>query len=395
MAAATQSPPESRVEVEVRRIRALLEKNRFAEALTAAGAPAEAENRDVLYLTAVSQRYLQRMAEAMQTLSRLEAAHPEYGRLFQERGHCRRALGDLDGAIAAYRQAVTSTRRCPRLEFPAIALSDGRRGDASATSPSWAPPSSPCGRMLNEGETHAAERIVRHFLADAHGNHVEGMRLLAQIGVKLDILGRCRIPAGKRARVRPPSARAARCQAATVLTLRGTSTRTRIGQAPSRRPSSSTCRPAAYRTLEAACHVGPRRSRRRARDLPPASRGRPRPGTPSLHPLRPCAQNSRPAAAGDCRIREGGRRRASSILATPTGAWRILKTYRFTDEELERMRAEEAAQHATRRPSIGITCVSPSARRSRTGASTADSFGYYAHAAMRWEAPRRANTSRR
>ena len=49
------------------------------------------ENRDVLYLMAVCQRYLGRVVDALATLEHLEEIHPHYGRLFQERGHCYRS----------------------------------------------------------------------------------------------------------------------------------------------------------------------------------------------------------------------------------------------------------------------------------------------------------------
>ena len=41
--------------------------------------------------------------------------------------------------------------------------------------------------MFADGEVHDAERVVRQFLLE-HGDHVEAMRLLARIGVQLDIL---------------------------------------------------------------------------------------------------------------------------------------------------------------------------------------------------------------
>src|ERR1700736_4416471 len=90
MAATALNPPRSRIETEVLRIRGLLEKSRFEEALGAGqtllgDVP---ENRDVLYMIAVSQRYLGRIHEALATLSRFEALHPEYSRLYQEQGHC-------------------------------------------------------------------------------------------------------------------------------------------------------------------------------------------------------------------------------------------------------------------------------------------------------------------
>jgi hypothetical protein len=74
------NPPESRIEPEVRRVRALLEKSQYSAALSAAEAmlPAAPENRDIHYLIAVSQRYLHRIPDALATLERFEAIHPDY-----------------------------------------------------------------------------------------------------------------------------------------------------------------------------------------------------------------------------------------------------------------------------------------------------------------------------
>ena len=93
MAAAEPNPPASRIETEVLRARGLLKKRQFAAALSLAQSllTEVPENRDVLYLVAVSQRYLGRIADALATLAHFETLHPDYGRLFQERGHCFRA----------------------------------------------------------------------------------------------------------------------------------------------------------------------------------------------------------------------------------------------------------------------------------------------------------------
>src|SRR5580700_6451384 len=99
--AAQPQHAESRIESQVHRIRGLIEKHAYAPALAQATAllGEVPENRDVLYLVAVSQRQLGRTAEALATLERLEAAHPQFARLYQERGHCHRAAGDAAAAI--------------------------------------------------------------------------------------------------------------------------------------------------------------------------------------------------------------------------------------------------------------------------------------------------------
>jgi Flp pilus assembly protein TadD len=121
MAAAELNPSESRIEAEVRRARGLMDKRQFAPALLAAEALlAEVpENRDVLYILAACQRYLGRIADALATLRRLEQLHPQYARLFQERGHCHRTLG-----LPARRGFERSAPR--HLEGAARALAFGR-----------------------------------------------------------------------------------------------------------------------------------------------------------------------------------------------------------------------------------------------------------------------------
>ena len=49
------------------------------------------------------------------------------------------------------------------------------------------PPIVTASSMFADGEIHEAERVVRQFL-QTHGDHIEAMRLLAQIGMKLDVL---------------------------------------------------------------------------------------------------------------------------------------------------------------------------------------------------------------
>jgi len=94
--AAAPNPPVSAVEAEVLRIRELLERNQFGAALGAAEALSLTvpENRDVLYMIAVSLRYLKKIPEAFAALERLEKHHPGFSRLFQERGHCHVAMRD-------------------------------------------------------------------------------------------------------------------------------------------------------------------------------------------------------------------------------------------------------------------------------------------------------------
>jgi len=115
MQAVPTFPAASPVEAEVLRIRELLERNQFAAAQSAAEALAATvpENRDVLYMIAVSQRYLKRIPEALAALEKLEKFHPNFSRLFQERGHCYVALRDAPRAIDAFLKAVNFNTALP------------------------------------------------------------------------------------------------------------------------------------------------------------------------------------------------------------------------------------------------------------------------------------------
>lgn len=197
MAATPLNPPTSPVETEVRRIRDLLERREFARALTAAEVllVQVPENRDVLYMRAVSQRYLQHIPEALATLARLEQLHPDYSRLFQERGHCYVALRSAEPAIEAFLRAVNLNPALPASwnALQTLYRMIGKPENASTAASHVATLARlpvevvTASSMFADGETHEAERIVRQYLL-THGNHIEAMRLLAKIGVKLDIL---------------------------------------------------------------------------------------------------------------------------------------------------------------------------------------------------------------
>jgi tetratricopeptide (TPR) repeat protein len=191
------APASSAIEAEVLRIRALMQQSRYHEALAAAQTLIAhvPENRDVLYMIAVNQRYLGRPAEALITLAELEAKHPNYSRLFQERGHCHAALRAPGAALEAYLQAVNINPALPaswealRVLFRAcgrIADSENAAGHVAKLK-TLAPAVITATSLFSDGEVYAAEEVIRPHLK-ANPTDVEGMRLLARIGVKLDIL---------------------------------------------------------------------------------------------------------------------------------------------------------------------------------------------------------------
>jgi tetratricopeptide (TPR) repeat protein len=134
-------------------------------------------------------------AGALALLDELERAHPGSGLLSQERAACLRALGDTAAAIAAYRRAVElnhalapSWQALTHLYRTSGRLADAKYADACLAWVIGLPPQLAQGAsLLNEGAAEAAEALVRDYLR-RNGSHVEGIRLLAQIAIKLGVL---------------------------------------------------------------------------------------------------------------------------------------------------------------------------------------------------------------
>ena len=186
----------SSVELEVGRIRALLRQRSYGEALRASGALRSVvpENRDVLYLQAVAQRYLGDIPAALATLAELERLHPRFSGLYQERGHCCVALKRAPEAIAAFVRAVNIN---PALTASWSMLEGLYRltgEDASAVAAAahvaalkQLPPEVVAATgLFSDGELAAAEQLIRAFLLE-HGHQAEAMRLLARIGIAREV----------------------------------------------------------------------------------------------------------------------------------------------------------------------------------------------------------------
>jgi tetratricopeptide (TPR) repeat protein len=339
-------PSPSRIEAEVGRARSLLQKRQFAEALAAAEALLTdfPENRDVLYLIAVSQRYLGRLDEALGLLARFEHLHPDYGRLFQERGHCYRALGDAPAAIIAYQRAVDLNPALPASwkNLAALCHSTGRTAEAEnaanvAASLEQLPPAVvTASSLFAEGETHAAEKMVRQFLQQ-HPTHIEGMRLLARIGMKLEILDDAEFLLESVLEL-APDYHAARYDYAQVLTDRQNHAQA-LEQV--HRLLKIEPRNLPFRSLEGNILVG-LGEHEAALKLFYELRDE-WPGNPTLHLAIAHAHKT----VGRQQEAIASYRRAAEVRPDFGDAyWSLanLKTYRFTDEEITRMRVQEAAQ---------------------------------------------------
>jgi len=156
----------------------------------------EAPNhRDGLYYFAVCQRILNQNSEALLTLERLITNYPDYGRAYQECGHNYLSLNNPDKAGTAFLKAVelndalTASWRALVVHFESL----GNRPSAvhamqKVKNLAALPPElSTVASLINENKLYLAEQICRQYLRKDK-THPEGMRLLAEIGSKLQIL---------------------------------------------------------------------------------------------------------------------------------------------------------------------------------------------------------------
>jgi tetratricopeptide (TPR) repeat protein len=375
---AVSDPPPARIETEIRRVRALLECSEFAAALQAAlpllsEAP---ENRDVLYMIAVAQRYLQRLPDALATLHRLEELHPDYPRLYQERGHCQVALRSAAPAIEAFEQAVKMSPALPA-SWKALEVLYRMTGQAGAAQKAAAevenlaklPPEIVTAfSMFADNEISDAEQLLRRYLL-THGDHVEGMRLLAQIGVRMDVYDDAEILL-ENALALAPDYDALRYDYALILLRRHKHVRAReemeklLKKDPGNRD---------YRTTHATICTGfgdYDKALPLYREILDETPDRPELHLSIAHALKTVGRTRE--AIDSYRAAAAARPRFGDAY------WSLanLKTYRFTDAEIARMRADEAAARIGLEDRYHLCFALGKALEDR--AEYAESFEYYA-----------------
>jgi tetratricopeptide (TPR) repeat protein len=326
-------------------VRELLERREFARAAEAAHAllAERPEDRDLHYMLAVAQRYLGRIDDALATLARLEALFPDYPRLHQERGYCHVALRAAAPAIAAFERAVALNPALPGSwrTLEVLYRMAGRAADAANAAAhvgklASLPPAIVTARsMFADGEHEAAEALIRRFLIE-NGDHIEAMRLLAQIGMKADVLDDAELLL-ESVLERAPDYRAARFDYAQVLLQRHKhlAARAQIRLLEQAEPENR-----AYRATEATistelgeCEQALERYEALLRETP-------------LHAELHLSRAHTLKTLGRTREAIESYREAARVRPSYGDAyWSLanLKTYRFTDEELAAMRAAEAA----------------------------------------------------
>jgi tetratricopeptide (TPR) repeat protein len=170
---------------------------RFDDALTdlATILEAEPDNPDALYMAAVCCRYTHDFESALGHIGNLKTISPEHGRAHQEEAHTYRDMGRPDDALLAYSRAcrinpalIASWRgqleilRRKGLEQQAAQVTAQLEALRALPQPLLAVLD-----LVSQRKLIKAEELCRQFLQKVP-HHVEGMRLLADIGARLGVL---------------------------------------------------------------------------------------------------------------------------------------------------------------------------------------------------------------
>ncbi len=178
-------------------VQKLIQGRHFLEALAALKPilAAKADDTEALYMAAVCLRYTKQYQAAITNLSRLKSIQPEHGRAHQEEAHTLSALGETGGALKAYERACFYN---PALEasFRARIKIHSALGETIQAGHvqrqlegllALPKPLIAVVDLISMGKLLRAEDICRQFLKKLPHN-VEAIRLLADIGLRLGIL---------------------------------------------------------------------------------------------------------------------------------------------------------------------------------------------------------------
>jgi len=358
-------------------LRDQLEKECFQEVVDAAPGHLEHDpsHRDLLYMLAVAQRMLKRIPEALATLDVLEAWHPGYPRLYQERGHCHIFQRAAPEAIAAFERA---TQLNPALlaswnALQALYRMSGRAPDSElaaqhASKLASLPVEIVTARsLLADGNVNEAEDIIRPFLK-RHGEDIEGMRLLAKIALENEYPNDAEILLESVLELAPGYHPARYDYVLALVDLH------KHGRAREEIASLIAAEPAnpANHIMLAGILVALGEPEEAVECYRKIIEERPSdaPVTQSLgHALKTLGQHEEAVAAY---------RQATEIrpgYGEPYWSLANLKTYRFTDEELDRMREQEAQATAQAVDRYHLCFALGKSLEDR--GDYAESFGYY------------------
>ncbi len=196
MNAPAVTAPSNPPELEIERLKELARDGRHKQVLEAAQTllQTSSDDRELLLLVASSLRHLMHLEEALATLDRLEQVSPRYSLLHQERGLCYVALKNAPRAIESLLTAVNINPALPMswrmlegvYRIAGDVINSATAADHVATLKHLPPDVVTATALFEDGDLNPAEALIRAFLIK-NGNHPDAMRLLARIGIAREV----------------------------------------------------------------------------------------------------------------------------------------------------------------------------------------------------------------
>ncbi len=155
----------------------------------------EPRHEEALYTLAVSQRFQDKFRDALATLLDLRKLEPRIGRVLQEMAYVYRGLGDraamkaaFEGAVAIDPALLSSWKQLLEIyKEEGLHEAEERAAKHIETLSDLPAPLRSVASLINDGKLVKAEQLCRQYL-QKHPQNVEGMRMLADVGVRLKVL---------------------------------------------------------------------------------------------------------------------------------------------------------------------------------------------------------------
>lgn len=187
------------IENQLKSIQQLIQKARFSDAIKQSKQLQQQtitkdEEVELWYLIAVAQRYAKTLPQALSSITELLTLDKKHSRANQEKGFINIALNKADSAIKSFENAVNlnpslvaswqqliylyrETKQQNKVQHAANQLEKLK---------SLPPALLAVTELMHEGKLLKAEQICRHFMQN-NKRHIDGMCLLAEIGTELKV----------------------------------------------------------------------------------------------------------------------------------------------------------------------------------------------------------------
>jgi tetratricopeptide (TPR) repeat protein len=185
--------------MKIKSIQQLIQSAKFDEAIKQGKqllqqAPDKSQQIEIWYLIAVAQRYSKLFPQAYISIQELLSLNDTHSRAYQEQGYINLSLEKYNQAKNSFEQAiqlnpslVASWQELIQLYREAEQMEQVQKAANQLSKLKQLPPALlAVTELMHEGKLLKAEQICRQFLQN-NKRHIEGMCLLAEIGIELKI----------------------------------------------------------------------------------------------------------------------------------------------------------------------------------------------------------------